>query len=489
MYAANLVLLAALLLTRANRIANSSNPFFTTEFVALLAVAMILTAATTWLAAKWLPFVIAAQSTSRRAIGVIAWLILSYAALIWLPDAVSVLKTYQLPFVLGLTLVNAGIVALALPIREPLPTSTFNTMGFALISLVSFVLILEVTLRVWLGLFGSPNERTMYLASADDVARTQNVYVGEPYVNFGLSPDYPSHTSLGYRGPEIVQPKPAGTFRIVAMGSSSTYGIGLNWQETYPAQLEKLLRERYGYSKVEVINAGVAAYTSWETLVNFEFRVLDLQPDMIISYDWINDVVARLVDPKRYNSMNAERGVWQSDLAPLPFSALYRYVAIDAGWMPNPAFADWQIRTESDVERCTDTTFCANLGLTPQQVLDANPPVYFERNLRNLIALAKANGVQVVLSSWTYYPSPLPGSSDPMITRDYAQQAVAQHNGIVQRLAADNGVPFYDLHRSFPQNASYWLDEMHLSVTGSHEQAAEYAKFLVDNKLIPESAR
>jgi hypothetical protein len=157
--------------------------------------------------------------------------------------------------------------------------------------------------------------------------------------------------------------------------------------------------------------------------------------------------------------------------------------------MPNPAFADWQIRTESDVERCTDTTFCANLGLTPQQVLDANPPVYFERNLRNLIALAKANGVQVVLSSWTYYPSPLPGSSDPMITRDYAQQAVAQHNGIVQRLAADNGVPFYDLHRSFPQNASYWLDEMHLSVTGSHEQAAEYAKFLVDNKLIPESAR
>ena len=68
--------------------------------------------------------------------------------------------------------------------------------------------------------------------------------------------------------------------------------------------LEKILVEKYKYENIEVINAGVPGYTSWETLINFQFRVLDIEPDLIIIYHGTNDTHARLVLPKFYQSDN-----------------------------------------------------------------------------------------------------------------------------------------------------------------------------------------
>jgi lysophospholipase L1-like esterase len=116
-------------------------------------------------------------------------------------------------------------------------------------------------------------------------------------------------------------------FRIVALGGSTTYGISLPMNRTYPAQLQQILRDEYGYTQVEVINAGVIAYNSWDLLAEFEYRVLDLNPDMVIVYEGINDVVARLVDPRYYNGANPARGTWRTDypaLSPSVLTAFWR---------------------------------------------------------------------------------------------------------------------------------------------------------------------
>ncbi len=65
-----------------------------------------------------------------------------------------------------------------------------------------------------------------------------------------------STNSQGLRAPEI-EPKPVDTLRIIALGDSVTHGWGVEREESYPAQLERILRER-GH-RVEVINAGVPA--------------------------------------------------------------------------------------------------------------------------------------------------------------------------------------------------------------------------------------
>lgn len=66
--------------------------------------------------------------------------------------------------------------------------------------------------------------------------------------------------SLGFRGPEREAAKPAGVKRIICLGSSNTFGAEVGDEETYPAQLQKLLDLRYP-GRYEVWNAGVNAYS------------------------------------------------------------------------------------------------------------------------------------------------------------------------------------------------------------------------------------
>ena len=74
---------------------------------------------------------------------------------------------------------------------------------------------------------------------------------------------------------------------------------------------------------------------------------------------------------------------------------------------------------------------------------------------------------------------------DPFMTYPYIQQAVAEHNAIIQRLAEENDLPYYDLMGDFAHDIGYWLDGLHMTPTGTHEQAEQYAAFLIENNLIP----
>ena len=113
------------------------------------------------------------------------------------------------------------------------------------------------------------------------------------------------HNSLGYRGAEFVMPKPPDEFRIVCIGGSTTYTASVaDYRLSYPALLESGLRDqRYN---VRVVNAGGEGWTSHASLANLQFRVLDLEPDMVIIDHAINDLIARLVwPPEAYRGDNS----------------------------------------------------------------------------------------------------------------------------------------------------------------------------------------
>ena len=86
--------------------------------------------------------------------------------------------------------------------------------------------------------------------------------------------------------------KPAATessspeITVVAMGDSLTAGYGLAEEDAYPAKLERRLR-REGY-KVRVVNAGVSAETTSDTLSRLDW-VLSMKPDIVILETGAND--------------------------------------------------------------------------------------------------------------------------------------------------------------------------------------------------------
>jgi hypothetical protein len=66
-------------------------------------------------------------------------------------------------------------------------------------------------------------------------------------------------SAQGLRNEEVIVPKPAGTYRILALGDSFTYGWGVGLSESWPKLLQGELNGKAppGGRKIEVINAGV----------------------------------------------------------------------------------------------------------------------------------------------------------------------------------------------------------------------------------------
>ena len=94
-----------------------------------------------------------------------------------------------------------------------------------------------------------------------------------------------SHNSKGYRCAEFTTEKPAGKIRIVTIGGSTTYGVGVNNDETWPHYLAHELGDDY-----EVINMGVPGYSTAENLIQTELYLSELQPDLAIYHVGLNDL-------------------------------------------------------------------------------------------------------------------------------------------------------------------------------------------------------
>lgn len=119
------------------------------------------------------------------------------------------------------------------------------------------------------------------------------IYDPDPLLFWRLRPNQDAFTKIdhkpvhvnahGTRGPEFADAKPAGTVRILTLGDSRTFGWGVSEPESYSGRLESLLRGRMGADeRVEVINAGVNAWSFPQLLVFFREIGSAWKPDFVV---------------------------------------------------------------------------------------------------------------------------------------------------------------------------------------------------------------
>lgn len=348
------------------------------------------------------------------------------------------------------------------------------------VSLILTVVLAEIGLRLWLDASGTQEQKVMYLYSVEEIRALETRLLYAPYVSYLPNPDYDGHNALGYRGEEVTIPKPEGVFRIVALGGSTTYSTGTSAEESYPALLQKTLREQYGLSQVEVVNAGFIGYTSWESLATFAFRALELEPDMVIYYEGVNDLVVRensttdcYAGQNAMRGLNPVRGLFVERTPTLPGSVLYRLIAIPLGWMPNPLALDSSF--EPTLIPCDDDPG----DMTLERRLETNTPRYLVRNVRSIMQLAAANGAQPVLTSWLYDVN---NAERPPLWR--AQ--IALQNEALRGLASELDAPYIDLTTEYPADAALWeADGVHMLAGGTQAMAELLAAALMEAGLIP----
>lgn len=134
----------------------------------------------------------------------------------------------------------------------------------------------------------------------------QETYVFDELIGFRLTPgqvgfthDKPVFTnSQGVRGPEYGPEPPEGTFRVLAIGDSHTFGNGLVLADTWPGMLEQV-GNRHG-PRVEVINGGLAATDTWQHDILGLRLAQRYNPDAVIVAVYINDVREPFVPDERH---------------------------------------------------------------------------------------------------------------------------------------------------------------------------------------------
>jgi lysophospholipase L1-like esterase len=97
------------------------------------------------------------------------------------------------------------------------------------------------------------------------------------------------HTNrYGLRGPDPVLPKPAGTFRILMLGDSFTFGFPVKEEEAFVSLIEQGLKSR-GYP-VDVVNGGVSGYSPTLEYVSLRDEYLAFDPDLVVLWYDLGDL-------------------------------------------------------------------------------------------------------------------------------------------------------------------------------------------------------
>lgn len=283
------------------------------------------------------------------------------------------------------------------------------------------------------------------------------------------------HTSLQIDPPvPTPSPTPGRRLRIFCLGGSTTEfkdKTGVGW----PERVEARLNARHE-SRAEVHNLGRHWYTTLHTLVNYEVNLRPHRPDVVLVMHAINDLLHN-ADFSYFS-----RGPFREDYGHF-HGPLARATRRDSLLVSNFRVlrALWYAPTRAPVDSDVWP------GLVP-----------FERNLRTLIELARADGSRVVLLTQPTLLQPSMTAAEERVlqmvhyeaigpkhrwTVATAARGMTRYNDAVRTLARTEGLPLIDLEAAVPKTLEYFTDEVHYTRRGYERVAEVVAERLQD--LVP----
>lgn len=151
----------------------------------------------------------------------------------------------------------------------------------------------EFVVRTWFaeGLASPEPQRVATLQMLESVDDGRLRFKGRSDVTFVLAGVEYRHDALGMRTPPFASPKPANVVRVLCLGDSTTYGLGVAEPDSWPRRLEALLNERPpAGSRIEVVNAGVPAFNTDDALAWFHAIADRVEPDAVLLGWFANDL-------------------------------------------------------------------------------------------------------------------------------------------------------------------------------------------------------
>lgn len=266
-----------------------------------------------------------------------------------------------------------------------------------------------------------------------------------------------------FRDREVRRNKAPGTLRIVALGSSSTFGTGLYpWEDPYTRVLERRLADR-----AEVINAGFTGYHSFQVMLLLTQVVVEMSPDVVLFYYGKNEGTGN--ETKRYHA----RAARIKQEAGCQTTACLSW-AISHG-TANPAL----LRLGAFLEGLGGYRWLRNLVMRYRSLYPAGiEPTPHDRELppdsreilRTMTATAATRGFRLVLI-------PELSREGGAVNGDYAR--------LMAEAADGRQVVFLDLGAAFGRHRELFQDEIHPTAAGHQRLGEVLADALAARGVLP----
>lgn len=279
-----------------------------------------------------------------------------------------------------------------------------------------------------------------------------------------LSHDGPIRiNSLGFRGPEITVPKPAGTIRIAFIGASTTFCAEVSSNAaTWPEIVTGQLRQRFPGVRFDYVNSGVPGYGLTQMRMTLSKRVAALQPDIIVIYEATNALSGNSYDLAVQQGVISKRPdkerSWLSG-----YSLLYRLIELN-------------LTIKSRQDRVEQKSGKLRVDLAAL----ARP---YRADLRTLVAEARAVApVVAVVTFATQYRRGQPHDAQlkaaetslyymPYMTISGLLDSFDAYNAVMRDVARESGAVLIAGEDQIPGNPANFTDSVHFTDAGSRAQA------------------
>ena len=345
---------------------------------------------------------------------------------------------------------------------EPFLKSKMLRLGFLVVTMfVLSEIALEIRARVRYG-----EARATYT-------------VEHPVLGKTLIPNFTRSGSLGtltinehgFRGQSFsVVPQP-GVVRIACLGDSVVFGGGgmMNDDQTFPAVLGQLVGASLAAKHIEVINAGVPGWTTPKVLWDFEHRVAQFSPQVVVIYAIANDITAAMRTESPKKTVTGMKSISLLSKWPKKNSVFYNAFRETTKFLrPETAGANFKEFPSSakqkfyhDYKALVES--CEKRGVTPVLVTLAQA---FRPDQPRQVQLDLLGG-----SLWGL------GLEDVYL----AHQTL---NDVIRTIANEKGVPLVDIAERVPGGEKYFLDAIHYSVEGQKAVAELLAESLEQSGVL-----
>lgn len=242
----------------------------------------------------------------------------------------------------------------------------------------------------------------------------------------------------GLRGPVLSERKPAGSYRILYIGDSTCFGLGVPLEESFAAaSAAGIALDRPGQT-VEYEIGALPGYSSHHSLVMTR-RMLAHEPDLVVFY------------VGGHNDHSRARYFHDGDLPE-------RLAGREAAWHSVPILRLAELISDR---------FYRSLGrkLLSPSARSRVPPDDFEANMREMVRLTQAAGaVPIVLS---------PPFSEHLRER---HPAIPHYETALLAVAEETGAALVELQEPFaryPDEEVYFTDLFHFNPDGHRLAASE----------------